>query len=609
MTRFRRVIIVFALLLPLVSLAGVVIARYWMNAPLRQTKANNAAVAGLVDQQPLITAQKLAPLATTAEEQELAQQALRLADHEIDLEFASALRKAARHPSPLPAQAQSLVARADEIEDRLKSHQKEISRLTGLIAQSDDNQKLDLQHELEVQQAMLEVEQEDLDAIRQELIAAGGDPATVIERLKQQHDLAKSSASAPRALPAQAAGESRTLLVQWRAWRHLAEVEQAIQIARAELTPRLQELARQRELLLQESSQPSASAPPADSQPSTTAAQSAATGRSEMLSIFRQVADERKRLAGLDRRADDLKQLDAVYGRWYAVLRAHEQVHLMMILEGICWTVFFLLLLIMSGPLLRWILPRLMPQNRRQHTFRIVARFALQALSLAVALLVVFGPPNQLAAVLALCGAGLTVALKDFIVAFFGWFTLMGSNGIRPGDWVEINGTGGEVLEVGLLHTVLLETGDWSDAGHPTGRKVTFVNSFAVEGHYFNFSTSGQWLWDQIEVPVPPGADPYPIAEMVQAEVREATKANMELAEKEWARATPSHIARSFTTAPDVRIQPTPSGVEVVVRYMARANERYALRTQLFYTIVEKLRTFQVTTRSLQPVQAKAATG
>ena len=43
-----------------------------------------------------------------------------------------------------------------------------------------------------------------------------------------------------------------------------------------------------------------------------------------------------------------------------------------------------------------------------------------------------------------------------------------------------------------MFHTVLMETGNWSDAGHPTGRRVTFTNSFAIEGHYFNFSTSGR---------------------------------------------------------------------------------------------------------------------
>src|SRR5205814_1267265 len=83
-------------------------------------------------------------------------------------------------------------------------------------------------------------------------------------------------------------------------------------------------------------------------------------------------------------------------------------------------------------------------------------------------------------------------------VGFIGWFVLMGRNGIRLGDWVEINGVTGEVIELGMFHTVLLETGNWTDSGHPTGRRVTFTNGFAIEGHYFNFSTSGQWLWDEI---------------------------------------------------------------------------------------------------------------
>src|SRR5919197_5435275 len=119
-------------------------------------------------------------------------------------------------------------------------------------------------------------------------------------------------------------------------------------------------------------------------------------------------------------------------------------------------------------------------------SFRFVARFAVQVVALGLILLVIFGAPNQASTLLGLAGAGLTVALKDFIVAFFGWFILMGRNGIRVGDWVEIKGVGGEVAEIGLLHTVLLETGSWSDAGHPTGRRVSFVNSFAIEAHYFN---------------------------------------------------------------------------------------------------------------------------
>ena len=53
-------------------------------------------------------------------------------------------------------------------------------------------------------------------------------------------------------------------------------------------------------------------------------------------------------------------------------------------------------------------------------------------------------------------------------------------------------------------------------SGHPTGRRVTFTNGFAVEGHYFNFSTSGQWLWDELQIVLPAGQNPYPVADAIE---------------------------------------------------------------------------------------------
>ncbi|HVB08730.1 MAG TPA: hypothetical protein VNF00_07250, partial [Candidatus Acidoferrales bacterium] len=166
---------------------------------------------------------------------------------------------------------------------------------------------------------------------------------------------------------------------------------------------------------------------------------------------------------------------------------------------------------------------------------------------------------------------------------------LMGRNGIRPGDWVEINGVGGEVFEVGLLRTVLLETGNWTDAGHPTGRKVTFVNSFAIEGHYFNFSTSGQWMWDEIEIVIPAGQDPYPIAEEIKKIIAKETGVNARLAEQEWDRVTLSHGSDAFNAEPAMNLRPSDGGVSVAVRYITRANERHEFRSRVFRSVLELL--------------------
>ena len=162
----------------------------------------------------------------------------------------------------------------------------------------------------------------------------------------------------------------------------------------------------------------------------------------------------------------------------------------------------------------------------------------------------------------------------------------MGKNGIRIGDLVEINGVTGEVVELGLFYTVLLETGSWNESGHPTGRRVTFTNSFAIEGHYFNFSTSGQWLWDEIRIEVPSGQDPYPVVDAIQKEIDEATADSARQAEAEWKGSRRSPHLATLTGAPAISLKPVGGGVEIIARYITRAAEREKLRTRLYHTVI-----------------------
>jgi small-conductance mechanosensitive channel len=223
-------------------------------------------------------------------------------------------------------------------------------------------------------------------------------------------------------------------------------------------------------------------------------------------------------------------------------------------------------------------------------------RFATRAIAAILILIVIFGPPRQLGTIVGLVGAGLAVALKDFIVAFLGWFRLIGPNGMRPGDWVEINGAQqvngvqGKVLEVGLLFTVILEAGNWTDAGHPTGRRVAFINSFAIEGYYFNFTTAGQWLWDEIQFGLPAGLNPYPLLESLQKTAEKETAANARLAEEDWERAMAASGLASFSAKPVITVRPTEAGLNVVIRYIARADEREEVRQRLYHAAFDMLR-------------------
>jgi small-conductance mechanosensitive channel len=177
--------------------------------------------------------------------------------------------------------------------------------------------------------------------------------------------------------------------------------------------------------------------------------------------------------------------------------------------------------------------------------------------------------------------------MQDFILAFFGWFALMGKNGIHVGDWVEINGVGGEVAEIGLFNTLLLETGTLADKGLPTGRQISFLNSFAIRGQYFNFSTSGQWMWDEIAVTMPETVDALKMVESIQKAAVEETQKDASVATEEWKQSSLVESLSAFTAAPVVSMVPSASGTDVHVRYVTRASTRFEVRNRLYRRVID----------------------
>jgi small-conductance mechanosensitive channel len=308
-----------------------------------------------------------------------------------------------------------------------------------------------------------------------------------------------------------------------------------------------------------------------------------------LLQKTEQISSDQKIAASLGKRLETHKELSALYGNWLQLLTDRQWAVFHRAVIGVLIILGIALVALFFSTWMNSLVNRLKMDRRQIQSLHTVTRVAWQFLALLFILLVIFGPPGQLGTFLGLAGAGLTVALKDFIVGFIGWFVLMGKNGIRLGDWVEINGVTGEVVEIGPFHTVLLETGNWTDSGHPTGRRVTFTNSFAIEGHFFNFSTTGQWMWDELTVVLPTGKDPYPIVEAIRKKVEEATRESGQQAEQEWRRAAGSRDMSGFSAVPAISVKSVLGGVEVAVRYIARANERFILRAKLNQVAVQLL--------------------
>ncbi|HEV2689351.1 MAG TPA: mechanosensitive ion channel domain-containing protein [Bryobacteraceae bacterium] len=552
--------------------------------------------ASAVDQTPILTALKLAEMPTTAEELPFAQEALRIADHEMDLAYAAAERELEEHPAPLSADAKKIQARLKEAEDAVDADNAHVARLTAEEAKATGAKKDALDDQLVLATAHQEEHQDEVDDAKEDLARAGGDPNARIQAMIQEHKVSSQAVDSMKITGSTAVDEGGLIhrYSQWSVLHQkrvlLWQAKQQAESAAASFSASHNALDAQLDAEKKSVSQSAETGSAANSSSGAgTPANLSREDSAALVKAAKRRGASQKTLASLDKRIENQKQLAENYGKWIGVLAAKQRAVLHAALIGVITILVILLIGIFFDTWLGRLLDNLSLDRRLVETLRTVTSVAVQVFAVLFVLLVIFGPPRQLGTFLGLAGAGLTVALKDFIVGFLGWFVLMGKNGIRLGDWVEINGVTGEVVELGMFHTVLLETGNWTDSGHPTGRRVTFTNSFAIEGHYFNFSTSGQWLWDELQVVLPPGQDPYPLIDALQKKVLEATAETAKQAEQEWMSAARSRDMKALSAAPAINLKPAVGGVEISVRYITRANERYQLRAKLYQAAVEML--------------------
>ena len=550
--------------------------------------------AAQVDQTPLLTAQKLVQMPTSASEVPFAQEAHRLGDQEMDLAFAAAVLDATEHPPVMSSEAKQIQARLQKAEDALAAKQAEIAQLTAAEAKATGSKKDALDDQLDLAKAQQELDQDEVDNAKQDLIRAGGDAQGRIQEMVQEHEAASQASDATKINMSEPA-VGRGLIHRFQQWSALHGKQMQLWRAKEDAAAMVRALTAKHDALDQRLAAQKASGTVAAGSvapASVSGEQPTGPSREEsaaMVTRTKHRAADSKELADLDKRIGNEKQLAVVYGKWIDVVAGKQSGVLNIALRGTLIILAIATLGLFFDGWIEHLLGKMSMDRRQVATLRAVTRVSLQIVAVLLVLLVIFGPPNQLGTFLGLAGAGLTVALKDFIVGFLGWFVLMGKNGIRLGDWVEINGVTGEVVELGMFHTVLLETGNWTDSGHPTGRRVTFTNSFAIEGHYFNFSTSGQWLWDELQIVLPAGQNPYPVVDAIQKKVVEATSESTRQAEQEWKSAAKSRDMNALSAAPAINVKPVIGGTQISVRYITRANERSKLRAKLNHVAVDLL--------------------
>jgi hypothetical protein len=408
-------------------------------SPMTLGEESSQAVHGsAIDQSPLYNARRLAQMPNSADEMPLAQEALRLGDREMDLAFAAGVREAQEHPAVLSAEAKQSETRLQNAEKSLDGDNARVAQLTSTLAKAAGVEANRLADQLEQAKVQLELDQDDVDNAKQELNLAGGDAQGRIEQLMKEHEAASRIADTTTvntATPPDLSG----LVHRYQQWAALHDKKLQLWQAKQDSESSAVAFTTKREALESNIKTKAQDDPGtlggrpalATGEDSTSSARGGASA--DLVNATKRRSAQVKALTNFEERIEDQKNLAETYRKWLEVVTARQRSVIHRGLSGAVVIVAILLIGIFFDSWLKRLLSKARLDSRQADTLHAVISTGLQIIALGLVLLVIFGPPSQFGTILGLAGAGLTVALKDFIVSFFGWFVLMGRNGIRLG--------------------------------------------------------------------------------------------------------------------------------------------------------------------------------
>jgi len=190
---------------------------------------------------------------------------------------------------------------------------------------------------------------------------------------------------------------------------------------------------------------------------------------------------------------------------------------------------------------------------------------------------------------LGVAGAGIAFALQEVIVSFAGWVAIMFGGFYKTGDRVQLGGIKGDVMDIGVLRTTIMEIGQWVDGDLYNGRIVLIANSFVFKEPVFNYSGDFPFLWDEIKIPIQFGSNYEKAREIFEQVGKEVAGDLSEKSKETWNTMQDKYRLEDAQTEPMVSLIANDNWVEFTLRYIVNYKKRRLTKTQLFTQILQRV--------------------
>lgn len=188
-----------------------------------------------------------------------------------------------------------------------------------------------------------------------------------------------------------------------------------------------------------------------------------------------------------------------------------------------------------------------------------------------------------------LIGAAIAFGLQDIFKNFIGGIMIFFNGIYRVGDRIEVNEKFGDVIDISLFYTTLMETREWVSGDQVTGRLTTVPNGLVLNGAVQNYTRDFDFIWDEITVPITYESDWKEDANRLLEIVTDETRSISENAQSIIEKIQGKYYFTKRSLEPAVFLTLTDNWITFGIRYVTEVRQRRILHDKLSRLILSEI--------------------
>ncbi|NJM98165.1 MAG: mechanosensitive ion channel [Phormidesmis sp. RL_2_1] len=234
----------------------------------------------------------------------------------------------------------------------------------------------------------------------------------------------------------------------------------------------------------------------------------------------------------------------------------------------------------------RLLLAKIKDSDLRYRARKTIALISYFVIALFVA--IVFSDRlGRLTVTFGVIGAGIAFALQEVIASFAGWSAIALGQFYKSGDRVLLGGIMGDVIDISLLRTTLMECGDWVKSDLYNGRIVRIANSFVFKEPVYNYSADFPFVWDEITIPVKYGSDHHLARALLSQAANDVMGEYVPQAQQRWNQMVKKYLIEDAQINPMISLVVNDNWLEFTVRFVVSYKLRRGKKDELYTRILD----------------------